>query len=136
MIGRPTIEIQALDFANTLRNPKYNMGFRSRQETTTGAKLDNMLLPLNAMSGSHHDIDTVMLEVKHAYIIDKSWPDNYIHIAAAGKLNIEHLSVWMLRFDRRSPCTRIWRLSWWQVRSVLSTLSKLECREISFETLN
>ena len=101
MTGKSTREMRALNFANTLRNPKYNMGFRSRQEITTDAKLVTMFLPLNAMLGSHHDIDTVMLRVKHAYLIYKSSLDNYIYraaAAAAGKFNIEHLSVWMPKF--------------------------------------
>ena len=44
-----------------------NLGFRSRQLITTGNKTVTMLLPLNTVLGSHRDIDTVMLGVKHAY---------------------------------------------------------------------
>ena len=90
--------IQAIDFANTLRNPKYNMGFCSRQEIMTSANSITMFLPLNAVLGSHRNIDTVMLGVKYIYILDRSSPNNYIHRAAAaatGKFNTEHLSVWM-----------------------------------------
>ena len=91
-------QIRALDFANTLRNLKYNMRFRSRQEITTDAKSVTMFLPLNAVLGSHRIIDTVMMGVKYTYIIERSSPDNYIPTAAAaaaGKFKIEHLFVWM-----------------------------------------
>ena len=91
-------QIRALDFANTLRNPNYNMGFCSMQDITMGSKSVTVFLPLNAMLGSHRDINTVILGVNHTYIIDRSSPDNYIHragAAAAGKFNIQYLSVRM-----------------------------------------
>ena len=100
-----------------LRNPKNNMGFRSRQEITTGAKSVTMFLPLNAVLGSHRNIDTVMLGVKHTYIIERSLPINYIHraaAAAAGKFNIDICLCGCPRFDHRSLCRRNWRLCWWQ----------------------
>ena len=76
------------------------MGFRSRQLITTGNKSIAMLLPLSAVLGSHRDIDTVMMGMKHTYVIQRNSPNNinYIHrtgAAAAGKFKIEHLSVWM-----------------------------------------
>ena len=91
-------QIRDLDFVNRLRNLKYNLEFCSRQEITMDAKSVTIFLPLNAVLGSHRDIVTVMLRVMHAYILERSSPDNYIHravSAAAGKFNIEHLSVWM-----------------------------------------
>ena len=74
------------------------MGFCSRQEITTDAKSIIILLPLNAMLGSHRHIDTVILRVKHTYIRERSSTDKYIHratVAVAGKLKFEHLFVWM-----------------------------------------
>ena len=91
-------KFRALNFANKLKSSSCNMGFRNRQLITTGNKSIAMLLPLSAMLGSHRDIDTVMMGMKHTYIIRRSPPDNYIHriaAATAGKFKIEHLAVWM-----------------------------------------
>ena len=57
-----------------------------------------IILPLNAVLGSHRDIGTVMMGVKHTYTIHRSSPENCIHragTAAAGKFNTEDLSVWV-----------------------------------------
>ena len=65
-------------------------------------------LPVSTVLGSHRDINKVMLGVKHNYIIERSLPDKYIHragAAAAGKFNIEHLSVWMPKV-RPSRCVQ------------------------------
>ena len=91
-------KFRALRFAKKFKSSSYNMGFRSRQLNTTGNKSIAMLLPLSAVLGSHRDIDTVMMGMKHTYIIRRNFPANYIHrtaAAAAGKFKIEHLSVWM-----------------------------------------
>ena len=62
-------KFRALRFAKKLKNSSHNMGFRSRQLITTGNKSIAMLLPLSAVLGSHRDIDTVMMGMKHTYII-------------------------------------------------------------------
>lgn len=77
------------------------MGFLSGQEITTSAKSVTIFLPLHVVLDSYRDIDPVMLGVKHA-IIEKILSDKYVYRAAAavaGKFNIEHLFVWMLKVE-------------------------------------
>ena len=72
-----------------------------------------MFLPLNAVLGSHRDVDPVMFGVKHTFLTKRSSPDNYIHGAAADAAGIDSTSsicpCECPRFDCHFPCKRIWR---------------------------
>ena len=98
-----------------------------------------MFLPLNAVLGSHRNIDTVMFGVKHTCTLERSSPDKYIELhaaAAAGKFHIEHLSVWMPKVRPSVSVQTDLEGRLGQALSVFSTLSKSECTEISLEPSN
>ena len=128
-------KFRALNFANKLKSSSYNMGFRSRQLITTGNKSIAMLLPLSAVLGSHRDIDTVMMGMKHTYIIRRSSPDNYIH-----RLQLQVNSKSSIcpygcpSCGRPYLCRRNWRLCCYRARSVACTSSRCVSIEISSGT--
>ena len=79
-------------------NQRANLGFSARQSITTGNKQISLMLPLSQIFGFCRDIDKVFRGVKHSIIIDREVTSNYIMRAngvAAGKFNINHISLWM-----------------------------------------
>ena len=81
-----------------LDNPDYNQGFALRKAVTTGAKDTCLLLPLSQIFGSHRDIDTAFIGVKHTYQFTRESAVNYVFRANGvdpGKFIIKHISLWM-----------------------------------------
>ena len=81
-------------------NLQANIGFTARQNITTGNKQITLMLPLSQIFGFCRDIDKVFRGVKHSIVVDRETSNNYILRAngvAAGKFNISHISLWMLK---------------------------------------
>ena len=81
-----------------LDNPDYNQGFALCKAVTTGAKDTCLFLPLSQIFGSHRDIDTAFIRVKHTYQFTRECADDYVfrtNGVDAGKFVIKHISLWM-----------------------------------------
>lgn len=92
--------------APQLDNPDYNQGFALRKAVTTGAKDTCLFLPLSQIFGSHKDIDTVFIGVKHTYQFTRENAANYIVRANGvdpGKFVIKHMSLWMPKVTPSLP---------------------------------
>ena len=73
---------------------------------TTGTKDTCLFLPLSQIFGSHKDIDTAFIGVKHTYQFTRENATNYILRAngvAAGKFTIKHISLRMPKITPSLP---------------------------------
>ena len=90
----------------SLDNPDYNQGFALRKAVTTGTKETCLFLPLSQIFGSHNDIDSAFIGVKHTCQFTRENATNYIlraNSVAAGKFTIKHISLWMPKVTPSLP---------------------------------
>ena len=89
-----------------LDNPGYNQGFALRKAVTIGTKDTCLFLPLSQIFGSHKDIDTAFIGVKHTYQFTRENAKNYILRANGvdnGKFTSKHISLWMPKITPSLP---------------------------------